>query len=110
MANLGGGVDKRQRLRGQTIVHNWERMSRDQSDNLYEFQAIYLFSNLTIRIQFSADIQETLIEETIMFKTLIIKKSNLLIFLHNTIQLRTKMGYVWTPYANIGISHIMLVY
>ena len=33
------------------------------SITLYEFQAIYLFSNLTIRIQFSSNIQESLIEE-----------------------------------------------
>ena len=31
------------------------------------------------------------------------------IFLHNKIQLRTKMGYVWTPYANPGICPVMLV-
>ena len=40
VSNLGGGVDKHQRLTEQTTARNKEKMSSEQSDNLYEFQVI----------------------------------------------------------------------
>ena len=40
VSNLGGGVDKHQRLKEQMTAHNKEKMSNEQSDNLYEFQVI----------------------------------------------------------------------
>ena len=40
VSNLGGGVDKHQQLKEQTTAHDKEKMSSEQSDNLYEFQVI----------------------------------------------------------------------
>ena len=40
VSNLGGGVDKHQLLKEQTMAHDKEKMSSEQSDNLYEFQVI----------------------------------------------------------------------
>ena len=40
VSNLGGGVDKHQRLKEQTTARDKEKMSNEQSDNLYEFQVI----------------------------------------------------------------------
>ena len=40
VSNLGGGVDKHQRLTEQTTAHNKEKMSSEQFDNLYEFQVM----------------------------------------------------------------------
>ena len=40
VSNLGGGIDKLQRLKKQTTAHDGERMSSEQSDNLYELQVI----------------------------------------------------------------------
>ena len=40
VSNLGGGVDKHQLLKEQTMAHDKEKMSSEQSDNLYEFQLI----------------------------------------------------------------------
>ena len=40
VSNLGGDVDKHQRLKEQTTAHDKEKMSSEQFDNLYEFQVI----------------------------------------------------------------------
>ena len=40
VSNLGGGIDKLQRLKEQMTAHDKEKMSSEQSDNLYEFQVI----------------------------------------------------------------------
>ena len=40
VSNLGGGIDKHQRLKEQMTTHDKEKMISEQSDNLYEFQVI----------------------------------------------------------------------
>ena len=40
VSNLGGGIDKHQRLKEQMTAHDKGKMSSEQFDNLYEFQVI----------------------------------------------------------------------
>ena len=44
VSNLGGGIDKHQRLREQTMARDREKMNSEQYNNLYEFQVILIYS------------------------------------------------------------------